>query len=157
MIKATVFTRFRISRKVIGIGFILLISSTVFAGTNLIPVVDFHGDGKSDVSVFRPSDRYWYIRRSLGDQDYIRWGLDTDKPVPGDYDGDGRTDVAVHRKLIAFPETGTWWVMYSQDHNYCVTRWASNNIGEFDIPVPADYDGDGETDLAYYRLSDQVG
>jgi hypothetical protein len=83
--------------------------------------------------------------------------LDTDKPVPGDYDGDGRTDVAVHRKLIAFPETGTWWVMYSQDHNYCVTRWTSNNIGEFDIPVPADYDGDGETDLAYYRLSDQVG
>jgi hypothetical protein len=38
----------------------------------------------------------------------IQWGEPTDIPVPGDFDGDGVTDLAVWR-----PETGVWNVILS--------------------------------------------
>lgn len=121
------------------------------------PSFDFDGDGRADISVFRPSNGFWYVMKSSGGFLSTQWGLAADNLVPGDYDGDGKTDLAVHRKLIPFPETGTWYVLKSEDFNYFGRRWASNNIGEFDRPVPADYDGDGKTDLAYYRSTDLVG
>lgn len=127
------------------------------AGSLTKPFFDVDGDGIADVSVFRRTDQNWYVKKSLGGFDYVRWGVETDNLVPGDYDGDGKTDIAIHRKLVAFPETGTWWIIGSQNSNYYATRWASNNIGEFDTPVPADYDGDGKTDLAYYRQTDVLG
>ena len=38
----------------------------------------------------------------------FQWGLDGDVPVPGDYDGDGVTDLAVWR-----PSTGMWFIRTS--------------------------------------------
>jgi hypothetical protein len=41
----------------------------------------------------------------------VSWGGGTAIPVPGDYDGDGKTDPAVY-----FPSTGQWWILYSSTH-----------------------------------------
>lgn len=67
-----------------------------------------------------------------------------------DYDGDGRTDVALYRQ-----STGEWFVAQSGSNDTVVTLpWGSaSSAGLGDTQVPADYDGDGVTDLAVYRAS----
>jgi hypothetical protein len=107
---------------------------------------DFNGDGKSDLTLFRQSTAYWYVRlSSTGATAGGQWGAGTDKPVPGDYDGDGKTDYAVYR-----PSTGMWYVIFSSTGAGWQGKWGGDPS---DTPVPADYDGDGKTDLAIYRKS----
>ena len=67
----------------------------------------------------------------------VQWGLPGDVPVPADYVGDSRTDLAVWRPL-----TGTWWIRGQRP-----VEWGR----EGDRPVPADYDGDGKAEIAIYR------
>ena len=61
--------------------------------------VDFDADHKTDFgSLYRgrsPQDGLWYAPSSSGAGPFqIYFGATTDIPVPGDYDGDGRTDAA---------------------------------------------------------------
>ena len=105
---------------------------------------DFDGDGKSDVSVFRPNGGIWYILGSQSGFSGAAFGLSTDKIVPADYDGDGKTDIAVYR-------SGTWYLNRSSLGFTGIGFGAAD-----DIPVPADYDGDGKADLAVFRPSTGV-
>jgi hypothetical protein len=81
------------------------------------------------------------------------WGLSTDIPVPGDYDGDDRTDVAViTNNTTVSPRGFQWSVDFNRDTNVDLNiRWGSASFG--DIPVPGDYDGDGSDDFAVWRNS----
>ena len=67
---------------------------------------DFDGDGRSDISAFRPSEGNWYLNGSISGFGVINWGLSTDRLVPADYDGDGKEDIAIYR-----PSTGTWYAI----------------------------------------------
>jgi hypothetical protein len=73
------------------------------------------------------------------------WGGAGDTPVIGDFDGDGKTDIAVYRG-----STGQWFIVGSSSGLWTPT-WGAPSLG--DVPVPADYDGDGRTDVAVFRMS----
>lgn len=104
---------------------------------------DFDGDGRSDVSVFRPSTAVWHLNQSTNGYTGVAFGLSTDRLAAADYDGDGKTDIGVFR-----PSTGTWYLLRS---TLGFTGIAFGQNG--DIPAPADYDGDGKADLAVFRPS----
>ena len=95
-------------------------------------------DGRTDVSVFRPSNGVWYVK----DQFSVQYGANGDIPVPGDYNGDGLSDVAVFRR-----SNGVWYV-----RNQFGVQFGANG----DIPVPGDYNGDGIMDVAVFRPSNGV-
>ena len=102
---------------------------------------DFDGDGKADVSVYRPTGGVWYLLNSASGFSAIQFGISTDKIVPADYDGDGKTDVAVWRD-------GTWYLQRSTQ-GFAGIQFGSPG----DVPTPADFNGDGRAELAVFRPS----
>ncbi len=118
--------------------------------------VDFDGDGRQDFSVLRfpnvsppgVSQITYYNLDSTAGFSATQWGnANTDFPVPGDYDGDGKDDIAVYR---AGETTGA--------DNYFLIFRSSDNTPQYirygimgDQAVARDYDGDGITDPAVYR------
>ncbi|MFN0277661.1 MAG: FG-GAP repeat domain-containing protein [Pyrinomonadaceae bacterium] len=113
-------------------------------GRLLMPHSDFDGDGKTDISVFRPSTGAWYLQQSQAGFFGTQFGLSTDKIAPADYDGDGRTDIAVYR-----PSNGVW---YKLDSSTNTVSYSVFGISE-DLPTPADYDADGRADISVFRPS----
>jgi predicted MarR family transcription regulator len=114
---------------------------------------DVDGDGKADLTIYRPSTGTWFTRQSSTDygtaSPSVQWGVNGDLPVPGDYDGDGKMDLAVYR-----PANGTWYILQSSTNfmTYLTYQWGLSD----DIAVPGDFDGDGKTDLAVWRPSSGV-
>ena len=78
----------------------------------------------------RPSDGNWFILKSSTNYttwNVHQWGSGGDVPVPGDYDGDGKTDVTVYR-----PSTGNWFILKSSTNSttWDLHQWGGNG----DIP-----------------------
>ena len=70
-------------------------------------------------------------------------------PVAADYDGDGKTDLAVWRGA-----TGQWFILRSSDGAKQVIIWGAGSAPFNDQPAPADYDGDGRADVAVWRAAE---
>ena len=109
---------------------------------------DFDGDGRTDLSVFRPSSGVWYIQNSFSNSFRAQaFGQNGDRPVPEDFDADGVTDIGVFR-----PSNGTWYYLRSSDNTFVGVQFGQNG----DVPVAGDYDGDSKADIAVYRPSNGV-
>jgi hypothetical protein len=124
------------------------------SNTNVAPARrDFDADGRSDLTVFRPSTGTWFTRYSangynVANATATQWGLPGDIPISGDFDGDHKVDLTVYR-----PSTGTWFIRFSTQ-GYAVGGAQALQWGlPGDIPVAADFDGDGKTELTVFRPS----
>ena len=128
----------------------IIVSASDSVMTTRNPVADFDGDGKSDISVFRRSNGFWYVMKSSGGFSSVQWGVGTDQLVPGDYDGDGKTDRAVVRSISGI--SYTWYILRSSNQTFQSISFGVPGFFDLDLPTPSDYDGDGKTDLATFRF-----
>jgi len=128
-------------------------------GVRFIPE-DFYSDSPSLFPLFywrfptQNAPAYFDSVTENGDYTSFQWGVSSDIPVGGDYDGETfRFSFPGYRKstelAIFRPSTGTWWVYNRLTNTASATQWGANG----DKPVPADYDYDGITDYAIYRPS----
>ncbi|MBV6495167.1 MAG: hypothetical protein DCC44_01500 [Acidobacteria bacterium] len=128
------------------------VTSGYVCGGSATPVTsraDFDGDGKTDLSVFRPSEGNWYSQQSTAGFNALHWGASGDVIVPGDYDGDGKADFAVWRANDT-PGVTDFYILNS--NGFTVTGISHGLTG--DIPVAGDFDGDGKADAVVFRPSD---
>lgn len=136
------------------------VSYTQWGANGDIPVVgDFDGDLRTDFVVVRPNvpgitpNYQWFMLLSNFSNGFALipvWGTAGDRIVPGDYDGNGKADVAVWR-----PTDGQWYVIPSNAQNAVnVARLGFQWGASGDVPQPADYDGDEITDVGIFRPSE---
>lgn len=112
---------------------------------------DFDGDGRTDLSVYRPSEGNWYLNRSTDGFQVLNFGLAADTLVPGDYDGDGKTDTAIFRP-DANPAISDFLVLNSNGFTVSGAAWGVPG----DVAMTGNYDGDAKADFAVFRPSNST-
>ena len=125
----------------------------LFASANSIPLVgDFNGDGKADVASFsRGTYGQVHVAASNGAK-FVNTGgpwissfaLGHSIPQVGDFNGDGRSDVA------SFTSNNGAWVALSTGSSFSAPiQWHDIGGDESAVPVIGDYDGDGRDDVVW--------
>jgi hypothetical protein len=79
-----------------------------------------------------------------GDYIYTTSSSTYSNSAPSNFDGDGKTDLAVFR-----PTDGNWYITRSSNGAFSGQQFGASG----DKPIPGDFDGDGKHDLAVFRPS----
>ncbi|MBC7898971.1 MAG: VCBS repeat-containing protein [Saprospiraceae bacterium] len=117
--------------------------------------LDFNGDNKTDYAVARSASAVtqstWLIQTNGGPTSGVAWGNGVgftggDKATPADFDGDGKTDIAVWRP--GAPTVAAFYILNSSNSTVRIETFGQ--IGD-DVTVVGDYDGDEKADPAVYR------
>ncbi|MGE3466234.1 MAG: CHRD domain-containing protein [Pyrinomonadaceae bacterium] len=118
------------------------------------PRLDTDGDGDSDYGIIRPGagggagQATWYtsLNEGTGNDPFTiqEWGLNSDLATPGDFDGDGKDDLAFWRP------SGTPAFFILQSSTGTLQQVTFGLPGD-DPTIVADYSGDGKDDPAIYR------
>lgn len=124
---------------------------------------DWNGDGLSEVGVWRPSTRRFLLDNNGngrwdgvtgGDTLTAAFGLETDRPITGDWNGDGRDDVGFWR-----PDTRRFYLDTNGNDAWDGTLLGDTLTPAFglatDLPVIGDWNGDGTDDVGVWRPSIQ--
>ena len=109
---------------------------------------DYDGDRYGDFTLYDIRNGDWYIWSSSNQNwlaNGVNFGSSNYWPIPGDYNGGGKSDITVYRS-----SGGRWRVFYLENY---VTEIAAGFGGDAFIPVPGDYDGDRFTDFALYDMN----
>jgi Tol biopolymer transport system component len=136
-------------------------------GSNEVPITDGAVDDEhpawqrifpvETTGLYVPSTGNWLLRNSntSGNADFIVnfGGQPGDLPVAGDWNGDGRTDVAVYRngtfiRGLLVP-SGSCIPCQNIPVAYPLDSIAFGQAG--DLPFSGDWDGDGKDDLGVFR------
>ncbi|MEW6367532.1 MAG: YCF48-related protein [Acidobacteriota bacterium] len=120
---------------------------------------DFNGDGKDDVAICRPDGSYFDWGVEYSGSRFMQtwtgwsiqnWGMKGDRFYVGDFDGNGKADVALCRHEN--PYGLKWYIRYSTTGflNYSALLLSDfgNAYDEFHV---GDFDGNGKSDLALAR------
>jgi hypothetical protein len=117
-----------------------------------IPVVgDVNGDGYTEIGLYRPSNRHWYIDINYDGRPEIEFeyiGMQSgDLPLLGDWNGDGIWTPGYFR-----PEIASWHFrdeLNTGGDDY--PAFAAGTRG--DVPMVGDWDGKGRFGFGIYRPS----
>jgi hypothetical protein len=126
---------------------------------------DVDGDGMADLVVWHHDTGTWNWRESsanydAADEGSTQWGDVVnrgDRPVHGDFDGDGRLDLTVWRASTRWwwAPSGIWfWLTSTTGYDYA--SGMARQLGasaQGDMPLTGDLDGDGKSDLLVWRRS----
>ena len=102
-------------------------------------------NGSDTTGVFRPGNGLLYLKNSntTGFADIaLNYGLPGDKPVVGDWDGDGTVTIGIYRN-------GSFYLRNANTLGFADTVFPFGAPG--DQPVAGDWDGDGIDTIGVYR------
>ncbi len=117
---------------------------------------DYDGDGKFDYRRsasrrdVRPTQSTFFIAQKSTDSGLIAipWGLSNDLVVPGDYDGDDKTDL---RLFVKARQQIRPDLVYSQKQRRRIGCRSRSESADNDLLAQDDYDGDGKSDIGVWR------
>ncbi len=128
--------------------------------TDKLTSVDYDGDGKNDIAIWREGApfeaAFWILQSSDNTVRIEQFGqTGDDSRLVGDWDGDGKADPAVYRNGAGSGAQSFFYYRGSLSNpngNITYLPWGANG----DAPVRGDFDGDGKKDAAVFRPSNAV-